>query len=97
MESKDDIKVYNKDFNEVIEYYESSIYGLSEEEAKIRLKKDGYNKLEEAKKTSFLKKIINQFKDFMTIILIIAAILSAIVSMNSNEPDRKSTRLNSSH
>ena len=86
MESKDDIKVYNKDFNEVIEYYESSIYGLSEEEAKIRLKKDGYNKLEEAKKTSFLKKIINQFKDFMTIILIIAAILSAIVSMNSNEP-----------
>lgn len=52
--------------------------GLSTTEAKTRLEKYGDNKLEEASKKPFAQKLIEQFKDPMVIILIVAAILSAV-------------------
>ena len=51
--------------------------GLNNEEVKLRKQQYGNNALIEKKKTSILKKFLNQFKDFMIIILIIAAIISA--------------------
>ena len=54
--------------------------GLGEEDVKIRQNEFGKNKIEERKKESIFVKFLNQFKDFMIIILIIAAIISAIVS-----------------
>jgi len=54
--------------------------GLNEEEANKRLKEYGENKLEDNKKKNIIIKFINQFNDFMIIILIIASIVSAVVS-----------------
>lgn len=52
--------------------------GLTSEEADKRLSEDGRNELKEGRKETVLIKFIKQFKDFMIIILIIAAIMSAI-------------------
>lgn len=54
--------------------------GLTEEEARERLKKYGENKLQDKKKESIFIKFIKQFNDFMIIILIIASIISAVVT-----------------
>ena len=55
-------------------------YGLNEQESKIRLNKYGKNKLDDKKKESLILRFIKQFNDFMIIILIIASIISAVVS-----------------
>lgn len=54
--------------------------GLSDKEVLKRQKEYGVNKLEEAKKKNIILKFIDQFKDFMIIILLIAAIISAGIS-----------------
>ena len=61
--------------------------GLTEEEAKIRQNKYGLNTLKEKKKESILIKFLKQFNDFMIIILIIASIISALVSKMQGEND----------
>ncbi len=50
------------------------------EEVQRRKEKYGENKLEEQKKESLLKRFIKQFNDFMIIILLIAAVISAVVA-----------------
>ncbi len=54
--------------------------GLTEEEANLRLKQNGPNKLQDKKKESIIIKFIKQFNDFMIIILIIASGISAIMA-----------------
>ena len=61
--------------------------GLSEEEAQKRFERYGPNNLKEKKKESIFVKFIKQFNDFMIIILIIAAIISAVVSKLNGEAD----------
>ena len=61
--------------------------GLSEEEVKLRQEKNGKNKLQEKKKESIVIKFLKQFNDFMIIILIIASIISAVVSKMQGEND----------
>ena len=53
--------------------------GLTEKEAAKILSEYGRNELKEIKKESLLKKFINQFKQFMVILLIIAAIVAAFL------------------
>jgi len=55
--------------------------GLSEQEAEERQEKYGFNELEEGKKKNFIQKFLEQFKDFMVIVLLIAAIVSGIVGV----------------
>lgn len=63
---------------EVLKKLRSNINnGLTKDEVQIRQKQYGYNELVEKKKTSMIVKFLNQFKDFMIIILIFAAIISA--------------------
>ena len=54
--------------------------GLSDSEAKARLEKYGPNALASKKKRSMFMRFIDQFKDFMIIVLIIAAILSGVLA-----------------
>ena len=53
--------------------------GLTTEEAKRRLQVHGYNELREEAKTSPLVLFINQFKNTLIIILIVATVLSALI------------------
>ncbi|MBQ2938259.1 MAG: calcium-translocating P-type ATPase, PMCA-type [Clostridia bacterium] len=61
--------------------------GLSDEEVKMRQEKYGKNKLKEKRKESFFIKFLKQFNDFMIIILIIASVVSAVVSNLQGESD----------
>ncbi|OKZ73379.1 MAG: calcium-translocating P-type ATPase, PMCA-type [Clostridium sp. 26_22] len=61
--------------------------GLTEEEVKIRQAKYGKNKLKDKKKESIIIKFIKQFNDFMIITLIIASIISAVISKMQGEND----------
>ena len=54
--------------------------GLTNGEAKKRLEKYGENALAAKKKKSMFMRFIDQFKDFMIIVLIIAAVLSGVVA-----------------
>ena len=62
-------------------------YGLKEEEVKKRQIEYGKNKLKDKPKDSLLIKFVKQFNDFMIIILILASIISAIVSNLQGEND----------
>ena len=50
--------------------------GLTSSKARERLEKYGLNEFQDKKKKTFLEKFIDQFKDFMIIILIVASIIS---------------------
>ena len=54
--------------------------GLTEEESKRRQQEYGENKLQEKKKDSVIKRFILQFNDFMIIVLLVAAGVSAGIS-----------------
>ena len=54
--------------------------GLNDKDVEIRQEEFGKNQIEERKKENIMLKLLNQFKDFMIIILIISAIISALVS-----------------
>ncbi len=53
--------------------------GLSSEEAEKRLQKFGLNQLEESKRTTFLQMVIAQLNNFVVILLLVAALISAIL------------------
>ena len=77
---------FNKDVEEVSKTLNTDLEkGLSEEETKKRQKENGYNELQEKKKKSLFVKFLEQFKDFMIIILIIAAIISGVVGQMQGE------------
>ncbi|TXT67703.1 MAG: Calcium-transporting ATPase [Promethearchaeota archaeon] len=70
---------YDKSVEKSLEILESSERGVSKEEALKRLQIFGRNELTAQKKDSKLKLFFKQFNDFLIIILIIAALISAIV------------------
>ena len=77
---------FNKKVDEVQKELETDIEnGLNKEETEEKRKKYGFNELEAKKKESLLVKFLKQFKDFMIIILIIAAIVSAFVGVKEGE------------
>lgn len=59
--------------------------GLSEEQVAKNREVYGFNELATKKKKSLLVKFLEQFKDFMIIILIIAAIISGVVGYYEGE------------
>ena len=71
---------YNKGKGEVLKELSTDIsVGLSEKEAERRIEEYGTNELEVQAKKSMLAKFIAQFADFLIIILLIAAGVSAFV------------------
>lgn len=63
---------------ELLQELNSSMNGLTAEEAKKRLEQYGYNKLQEGKRKGVLQVFAEQFADLLVVILIIAAIISAL-------------------
>jgi Ca2+-transporting ATPase len=70
---------HSKSADAVIDELDTSVKGLSGEEALIRLEKYGYNELKREKKTSPYKLFLNQFRNILIIILIIATLLSMFI------------------
>ena len=77
--------VYLQSVEEVFKEVQSSPSGLSSQEAASRLEKYGANTLQEGKKKSLLEKFVDQFKDFMILVLLVAAVVSMFA--HSGEPD----------
>ena len=77
--------VYLQSVEEVFNEVKSSPAGLSSQEVASRLEKYGANTLQEGKKKSLLEKFVDQFKDFMILVLLVAAVVSMFA--HSGEPD----------
>lgn len=69
---------FNLSVNDTVKSLESSVEGLSSQQVEERLEKHGKNQLAEGKKKSVLQVFLGQFKDLLVIILIVAAVISAI-------------------
>ncbi len=69
---------------EVLRVLDTSEEGLSEKEAENRLAMFGYNRLEEYKTKPKVEIFIDQFKDFVVGILIVAAIISLFIGLSEN-------------
>ncbi len=70
---------HQKRFDDVIDDLNSCLEGLSSEEAKKRLLEYGPNELTEKKKKTPFMMILDQFRDFMIMVLIAAAVIAGIV------------------
>ena len=76
---------YNKKVEELYKELNTSINGLTEEEASKRLEEYGENKLAERKKKSNFVIFLSQFNDLMIILLIFASVFSAVISYIQKE------------
>jgi ATPase, P-type (transporting), HAD superfamily, subfamily IC len=79
------MKYYLESTDKVFRQVESSEEGLSQAQAQTRLQNNGKNKLAEGKKDSLVKRFFLQLGEPMTIILIVAAVISAVTSAYANE------------
>ena len=79
------MKEYLQSSDEVLSAQKTSKDGLSTSEAGKRLETYGKNKLKEAKKESLIHKFFSQFTDPMTLILIVAAVISGVTAVLQNE------------
>lgn len=67
--------------DEVLNQFKTNVNGLSSTEAQVRLGKYGANELKSKKKRSKWALFFGQFKDFMLIILLVAALITGIVAL----------------
>ena len=79
------MKPYLTDAEQVLKSVGSSVTGLSADEAKARLEKNGPNKLKEGEKETLFHRFIKQLAEPMTIILIVAAMISAVMAIWEKE------------
>lgn len=79
------MKYYLESSSEVFGEVKSTENGLTSEQARRRSAETGKNKLAEGKKTPLILRFLSQFADPMIIILIAAAVISAITSVLQKE------------
>lgn len=70
---------YKNSIDAIFNELNSSLEGLTQQEVQNRIAQYGYNELQEKKKVPAWVLFLHQFKDFMILILLVAAILSGIV------------------
>jgi Ca2+-transporting ATPase len=70
---------HKKDLKEAYQILNTSQEGLSSKESAERLDKYGFNVLKEIKKKTVFMMFLDQFKDFMIMVLIAAAVVSGII------------------
>lgn len=66
---------YSKSVSQALEAQQADQKGLSDQQARSRLEQYGPNKLSEGKKKSVLQIFLEQFKDLLVVILIVAALI----------------------
>src|SRR5690554_5275608 len=79
---------YQKNIDEILNELHSSEKGLSKSVALEKLKIDGNNELDPVKKRNIFLKLLDQFNDFMIIILLIAAgiaLFFAVINKSNDE------------
>lgn len=77
---------YTQTEEQVLSSVQSTKEGLTSAQAKERLEKYGLNALQAGEKTTLLQKFINQFKDFMIIVLLAAAVISFFAHEGALDP-----------
>ncbi len=75
------MKEYLKSSTEVLDELKVNENGLSSSEADLRLEKNGKNKLAEGKKESLIHRFFKQLAEPMTIILLVAALISGVLAI----------------
>lgn len=65
--------------DETFRLLKSGIQGLSPQEAAVRFQEHGPNEIEQGKKKSLVVMFLDQFKDFMILVLIAAAVVSGVL------------------
>ena len=78
--------VYLQTVEDIFKEVQSSPSGLSSQEAASRLEKYGANTLQEGKKKTLLEKFVDQFKDFMILVLLVAAVVSMFAHQGDPDP-----------
>ena len=73
------MKYYTKNIEEILKELDTSLNGITFEEATNRLEKYGYNELSQKKPKTILQMFFEQMKDSMIIILLIASIVSFVL------------------
>ncbi len=77
---------YRSSVGDVVENLATDVEsGLTATEAAARLERNGYNEFAKTKHTSLLVKFISQFKSFMILVLIAAAVVSGVVGVMNGE------------
>ena len=75
------MKFYLEETEKVFSEVKSSANGLTSKEAEKRLEQNGKNKLKEAEKESLVKQFISSLADPMIIMLLVAAVIQAVVTV----------------
>ena len=73
------MKEYLRSSQEVLNELNTNENGLTTEEAEKRLEENGKNKLAEGKKETLFVRFLKQLSEPMTIILLVAAVISAVI------------------
>ncbi|MBI2667398.1 calcium-translocating P-type ATPase, SERCA-type [Candidatus Woesearchaeota archaeon] len=71
---------HNKDVKESLKELNTTVNGLTTQEANKRLKQYGFNEIEEKNKINPIKIFISQFKSFVVLILVIAVAVSLLIN-----------------
>ena len=78
------MKYHKEEYQNVLKDLNSSLSGLSIEEVKKRLNKDGLNEIKNENKKSIIKLLLKQFKEIMLIILMISGVISILLKEYSD-------------
>lgn len=73
-------RVYALSKSALFKQFQTSDQGLSNEQAKQRLIENGPNALAQAKRKNIFQRFFDQFKDFMILVLLVAALVSGVVA-----------------
>lgn len=79
------MKHYLESYETIMSDLDTDESGLSSKNAAERLEKHGLNKLKEAEKESTFHKFLSQLADPMTVVLLVAAVISGITATVSGE------------
>ncbi len=80
-------RFYNMTTDETLSAVQSNLNGLTTQEAQARLARDGKNQLAEGKKRPLVLRFFDQLKDVMIIVLLVAALISAVITLIFHRDD----------